>query len=319
MIPNNKLSVLVVGASGHLGCMITRELIARGDMIVSVLVQDKEKCKDLCTEITNSGGKCFVGDVLKPDTIKGITKNIHTVISTLIGDNDVMIDGQSLLLEDAIQNNVKRFVPSDFSLNIWGLKTGTHYLVDQRLRFRQRLEKTQIKGLHFTDGMFMETYFWLAEKQGFNYWGDINTKIDLIAMKDMAKFVAAAVGDRNIVGDVMVTGCEVSTKQIVEIYNKATNKNVEAMKLGTLDDLRSRIKEMKEQGNSFEALQLGFSMLMFDGRGKITKRMNEMFPSVKITSLEDFIKGTQGKSMMDYTMYNVAQHIDKQMLMQYSC
>jgi hypothetical protein len=237
---------------------------------------------------------------------------MHTVISALVGGDDVIIDGQTRLLEDAEKNGVVRFVPSDFSFDIWNIPKGRHYFTDQRLKFKERLDKSKVKGLHFSNGMFLETYFWVANKSGFEYWGDINQKIDLTSEIDVAKFVISAIRDKNREGHVKIVGNELSTKEIVDLYNLVLGKKESAKNMGSIEDLKKKVQELKGKGDCFEAIQLGYAIPMFDGTGKIKDKMNNQFPDVKVMKLEDFLKMTQGKPTYEYTIPYVCKAVEQQ-------
>jgi hypothetical protein len=314
----SRIPVLVAGASGRFGRLITQELLNNEcQFIVSVLIRDPEKIQDLSQKILNTGGKIFKGDVCKPETLIGVTSGIHTVVSALNGDDSVLLEGQTNLLNDCIKNLVQRFVPSHYSLNIWNLPLGTHYFADLQLKFRERLEKTQVHGLYFTVGVFMEAYYSTVEKEGFKYWGDIKTKLDLISMKDAAKFVVAALTEKHRIGDIMIIGQELSTKKILETYNLVTGKKTEALKEEGLMELKQRIQELKKQGNGFEALKLGYMLLLYGGEGKIIDKMNEKFPNVKTVSWEEFLKEVKGKPMFSLSMMDIANKLSKEKLLQY--
>jgi uncharacterized protein YbjT (DUF2867 family) len=130
MQSNQKLNILILGGSGNLGSLITREALKHNDISVNVMFHSTSNHKELVEMIKKSGGKVFEADVTKPDTIRDMTKGMHTVISALIGGDDVIIDGQKALLEDAERNGVTRFVPSDFSFDIWNVPFGRHYFID---------------------------------------------------------------------------------------------------------------------------------------------------------------------------------------------
>jgi hypothetical protein len=262
-----------------------------------VLDDIKDKC--LCDKVKENGGECINLDIASSNLENVLPSNCDTIISCVFGDDKTIIDGQTNLLNEAVRLNYKRFVASDFMCNIWNCNQGESYMIDQRIKFRECFNKTkEIKRLSFCHGLFMETYFWFFEKLGFfGYWGDINQKINLTAQEDVAKFVAAAVARPNVSGDIFISGCEYSTKEIVELYSQITGKKIEAKCLGTIDDLRSRVKSMKEVDDPFLYVQYNLLLPIFDGRGRITHKMNDNFPEVKVRSLEDFIKGIENKGL----------------------
>lgn len=310
MISNNKINILIVGASGNLGRHIVNHALKRPNLQVNILLRSKEKAMDLVDLVTKSGGKVFEGDVTNADSIRNITLGMHTIISALLGDDSVIIQGQKNLLEDGERHGVKRFVPSDFSGDIWNIPLGQHYFTDQRLKFKQILDKSKIMGLHFSNGYFMETYFYMVNKYGFTYWGDVKQKLDLTTEEDVAKFVIAAVSDKDRVGQIKIVGNELSTKEIVDIYNMVLNKQEVAKKLGSLDELRNKIQELGKMGNFKDAVELGYSLMFFDGSVKIKNKMNNEFMDVKVMSLEDFLKMTQG-NMKNYR-FTISEVLENQ-------
>jgi ribosomal protein S28E/S33 len=315
MLSSNKLNILILGGSGNLGRLITMEALSSSKFNVTVLMRNPEKHKDFVSQIESMGGRVIVGDVKKPETIKDITKGMHTVISALIGDDECVVEGQNRILQDGVKNGLKRFVPSDFSFDIWKIPEDYHYFISQRLRFRKMLEKTNVKGLHFSNGMFMQTFFWMINKYGLQYWGDINQKLDLTSEEDVARFVVRAVSDPNRTGDVKIVGNELSMKEIVEIYNLVMKKNETAKNMGSIEDLKKYVMDLKSKGNVFDSIQMGYSLPMFDGTGKIKKPMNSEFKDITTTRFEDFLKKfSTGKFDYNYTIPDICKSVEKQIL-----
>jgi len=313
MNPDNRISVLIVGATGNLGKYITLECLMQPNLLVNILVRDPNKDNQLCYHVQQVGGKCLIGDITKPETIKDCTKGIHTVISAVIGDNETVIEGQKNLLEDALKNGVKRFVPSDFSFYIFNQKKGDHYFTTQRLEFKELLDKSPIKHLHVSNGFFMETYFCLNVDK-FVYWGDIDQKFDLTCQDDVARYLAAAISNPDRDGELNIVGSELSTREIVEIFNRNTGKNWPAVCAGTIEDLKKQIQEHKQQGNWLEAVQLGYALAVYSGSGKIHNKHNDEFPDIKPTTLEDYVQKYYGKVQYIFPISKTAENIKKEVL-----
>jgi hypothetical protein len=113
---------------------------------------------------------------------------------------------------------------------------------------------------------------------------------------------------------VKIVGQEMSTKEIVDVYNKVLGKKEQAKFMGSIDDLKKRVNELREQGKLFDSLQMGYEIPMFDGTGKIKDKMNSQFSDVKTMTLEDFLKMTQGKPDYEYTIPDVVKCCEKQIL-----
>jgi len=295
------ISVLVVGATGQLGRLIALECLKRPNLKVSILVEDIDKDKDLVSRVKERGGQVFQADVTNPESVRGVTKGIHTVISALGGNNKVMIEGQRYLLEDAIFNSCERFVPSDYTFDIWSFKPGIHYFLDQRLKFRQILKKAPIRSLHVSCGMFIETFLYL-NKDKFSYWGDLNRTIDLTAMEDVAKYLAAAVSNPDRDGDLKITGNERTLRDYIDTWEAVNKTNAHVVNEGTVDDLFLRVAELKDSGNTLEYIKLGYLIHVFSGTGKILYNDNGEFPEIQPISFEEFLIKNKGKQAIDYSI-----------------
>lgn len=308
----SRVPVVIVGSSGNLGALVTRECLNRPEIQVKLtIVLDDYKDKCMCDKVKENGGECVTLDINNPQNLEKVfPKECDTLISCVFGDDKTMIDGQCNLCNIACKLNYKRFISSDFMSNIWNCKQGESYLIDQRLKFRDCLNKCkEIKGVHFSHGLFMETYFWMVEKWGFfGYWGDINQKINLTCQEDVARYVAAVVARPDMAGDIFVSGCEYSTQEILNLYNQITGKKLEAKCFGTIDELKSKIKSSNLKDDPLLAVQYNLMLPIFDGRGRITNKMNSYFPEVKVTTLEDFIKRIENKGLQyNFTVPDVLQ------------
>ncbi len=291
MVSTQKLPILIVGATGQLGSLITKHSLQQPNLEVNILIRNPDKNKELVDQIKNSGGRVVIGDVTKPETLKDSTKGIHTVVSALIGDDATMFDGQKHLAEDAIKNDVKRFVPSDFS--VWPAKLGEdeHPFLGQRIRFRKYLEGTPMKGLHVSLGMFTETFFYFMAHlfPGLHYYQNADQKIDTTTYNDTARYVAAAVAKPDRVGDLKIRGDCLSINEIAEIYNRITGKNVKPENRGSIDDLKKQITELRQK-EYFKSVLLNYEIFLFDGRGVMDKVDNAEFPEIKPLSFEEYVK-----------------------------
>jgi len=229
-----------------------------------------------------------MGDVTKPLTIKNCTVGIHTLISALSGDEKVIFDGQMALLEDGIQNGLKRFVPADFTIDLKRTDSGDDPLLTYHKKFRSELSKTNVKSLVIVCGMFLDTFFGFSMTDSIQYWGERNTRLDLTAAEDVAKTTAEAVSDPNKTGEFRIAGNELSPEEIFEIVEKLGWK-INLHRLGSITDLKREAKKFKEEGNLDQALDRFYAIHAFDGAGKLHDLHNSQF-NVKFTTVEEFLK-----------------------------
>jgi len=60
--------------------------------------------------------------------------------------------------------------------------------------------------------------------------------------------------------------------------------------MGSVDDLRNKVSDLKDKGDLVFAMQLEMMIPVFDGRGKIKERMNDEFPEVTEITVEEYMK-----------------------------
>jgi uncharacterized protein YbjT (DUF2867 family) len=124
-------TVLLVGATGNFGAYIARALLAKG-ISPRLLVRPGSRYKlaaDLAAagEVTDNPDSAFAG--------------IDTVISAVQGGPETIIDTQLDLLNAARAAGVRRFIPSGFSMNLFGLDEGENINSDWRREFARRAEQ----------------------------------------------------------------------------------------------------------------------------------------------------------------------------------
>jgi NAD(P)-dependent dehydrogenase (short-subunit alcohol dehydrogenase family) len=103
--------VLLVGGTGNLGGLIARALLERGAKL-RLLVRPGSRGK-LTPELEAAA------EVVEDEA--GAFEAVHTVVSAVQGGPDAIVDTQLRLLRAASAAGVRRFIPSDFSFNLFGL------------------------------------------------------------------------------------------------------------------------------------------------------------------------------------------------------
>jgi len=130
-----KKTILVAGSTGDLGHRIVKALLKR-NVDVAVLIRptsDNAKVE----ELEKMGAKVIQVDMSNKTELTQALKDVSCVVSALAGLHDVIVDGQSLLLEAAIAAGVPRFIPSDFSSDFTKLPQGENRNFDLRKEFHK--------------------------------------------------------------------------------------------------------------------------------------------------------------------------------------
>ncbi len=113
--------VLVAGATGYLGRFVTKELKRRGYW-VRVLARNPKKLEQigpfLQPAVINEIDDLFLGEVTKPETLKGLCDDIDIVFSSIgitrqkdrLTYRDVDYQGNRNILDIALNNLVSKFI-----------------------------------------------------------------------------------------------------------------------------------------------------------------------------------------------------------------
>src|SRR5579875_3795549 len=89
----------------------------------------------------------------KSEVIKAC-ENVSCVVSALQGLHDVIVDAQKILLDAAIEAGVRRFIPSDYSIDFTKLPSGNNHNFDLRREFHKYLDEADIKVTSIFNGAF---------------------------------------------------------------------------------------------------------------------------------------------------------------------
>jgi nucleoside-diphosphate-sugar epimerase len=309
----SKIPILIVGANGNLGKLLTKHCLSHPNIQVNILIRNRDISKSQVEQVESQGGRVIIADLLKPDTLRDCCKNIHTVVSCVMGTDQIIINGQLSLIDEAIRCGVTRFIPSDYSYDYTKVPEGIHILTDQRKRIRRELEnRKEIKSIHFMLGIYMETYIFTMNYMGGKvlYWGDNpNQKIDMMTYDDTARFLTEALADPERTGDLRITADQLSSREIADIYSRVVGKSCECERLGSFDDIMNRIQNAKKKVTNmqdqpmitkaedflqnetiFDTFLLPYQLFMFKGTSKLDSLNNNEFPQIKPMRFEEFLR-----------------------------
>ena len=223
----NTKKVLVAGATGYLGQYLVRELKNRG-FWVRVLVR-KETQKELFESVDD----VFVGQVTQPETIKGITKNIDWVFSSVgitrqkdgLTYMDVDYQGNSNLLKEALHDKVDAF---QYISAINGDKLRHLKIFEAKEKFVDELKNSGINYCVLRpNGFFsdMKDFLQMAKGGRVYLFGDGKLKLNPVHGEDLAKVCA----DKMLAGtkEETVGGIDIlAQNELAELALKAWEKPV---------------------------------------------------------------------------------------------
>ncbi len=301
-----KLTVLVAGSTGMLGFKIVSALLEKGDVNVRAMVRF---CKAEATPTLDDsnaenrqkidamkakGAIIVEGDVMQPETLLPACAGVDVVVSA-IGNSEVTVPGQKNLIDAAKQQSVKRFIPSDYSVDYRKLDYGDNDNLDKR---KEVLEYLQLKGLEYTlvlNGAFMDMIAYIPlfdlEHQIFQYWGDGETPLDFTTTDDTAKYVAEAVSDPGFANMALeVAGDTLTSKQLKATYEGATGSKLTEKSLGSIAEMQAWITAKKASASSLNDYVFHqYMYAMLSGKGKLDRIGNDRYPHIKPTTVEQFL------------------------------
>lgn len=292
MEQHNKL-VVIAGGTGKLGRLLIRSLLAHPDVRLRILVRDPGRPE--VASLSHERAELFPIDVATASEAEraAAVSGAWAVVSTLQGGPEVIIDAQLALLRAARAAGARRFIPSDYSYDVFALPPGININSDWRrtLGERARSEVTDsfevvhvLQGI-FTDRTVLEFLGALDAEQGvLRYWGDGRTPIDWTTWEDTARFTAAAALDeRRLPERLGVVGERMDMLTFADTWEAVHKKTMVRQCLGSLDELERETlrRQAAEPQNVMAWLPLMYARGMYGGQALIGTTHNALFPQIR--------------------------------------
>ncbi|WP_045741930.1 NmrA family NAD(P)-binding protein [Actinoplanes rectilineatus] len=299
---NNKV-IALVGGSGQLGRLVADEILALPDTRLRLLVRpgSRDKVADL-----EARGVQIVEGALSAgaeQSLAAFCAGATTVISAVQGGPDVIIDAQVALLRAARDAGVRRFIPSDFSLDLFRVAKGQIVSSDARRAFAGIAEAAagDVEVVHVLNGQFLDRRVLFgfirvidpATRTAY-VWGDGEVPMDFTTYADTARYTAAAAVDDNPIGGVLgVAGDTLTFHELVRAYEKASGKTLRIERLGSMEDLDARIAGLygADPANLHAYLPLMYYRAQLNGTGRIDPIRNDRYPAITPTTVEQYVTG----------------------------
>lgn len=294
-------TIALVGASGRLGKLIANELLETPDIRLRLLVRAGSRGK--VGDLEARGAVVVEGDITSGDLapLDALVQGATTVISAVQGGPETLIDGQAALLRAARAASVRRFIPSTYSLNMFGVAPGQIVTSDLRLAFAQiaDAERGDVEVSHVMIGGFLDRGVMFGfiriidpEAQTAYVWGDGDQPMDFTTYADTARYTAALAVDERPAPRVFAAAGDTKTfPQIVRAYEEASGKELKVERLGSLDDLDRRIEELQQGGAHFtQFLPLMYYRAQLNGDGRLEEVMNVRYPEIKPLTISEYVQ-----------------------------
>jgi uncharacterized protein YbjT (DUF2867 family) len=298
---NTKPAIFIAGATGLLGAKLVDAALKKNNMVRALVrdlePSDGEKEKQLADWVSQ-GVEPVVGDVMDRESLLSGIQGADIVISA-VGNVEPILDmGQKNLIYACKAAGVKRFVPSDFSVDYFKADLGDNYNLDYRITTFAFLKASGVPWTSVLNGAFTEVQFTdfvglLDQKAGtFSYWGDGETPCDFTLTDDAAAYTIAAALDPKMQNRVCrVAGDVLSMKGVKSVAEKVLDRPLQEVCRGSVDDLRDWIAEKKRAAMTHDDyLAAQYHWMMVSGKGKLEPLDNGRYPDIRPVGVEAYLR-----------------------------
>ncbi len=291
-------TALLAGATGMLGARIADHLLDLPDVELRLLIRApappgsaKAHAVDA---LVDRGAVVVTGDVTDPGSLDAATSGVDVVVSALQGGPEVVVDGQIALAEAAARNGVRRFVPSDFAIDLFSAPEGAPQF-DMRRRADRRIDALPMQVVHVLNGGFMDMMLdpgrpGLVDVAAgtVTIWGTGDEPFDLTTLDDTARFTARLATDpADVSGVHYLSGARTTFNAIAEETGRLSGAPLTRTVLGSTADLR-RIVDAADDPWSVVMQWYLLSMLTV---GPFPTTDNDRYPDAHPTGLHDYLAG----------------------------
>ena len=201
--------VAIAGINGKMATLIAQHLLSTHPSIkIHGIARSPSKVSPLIRNSPNV--KIFSASASDTPALRKALKGAEVVVCCYLGPNSLMTEGQKTLIDACIDENVSRYIASDWSFDYRGLELGDHPTKDPMIHVNAYLAEKEkggkIKAVHVLNGAFMEVVMgpfnalFQPKEQVYQYWGTGDEVMEVTTYKDAAVFTAEIAADAAAVG-----------------------------------------------------------------------------------------------------------------------
>jgi len=290
-------AVLVIGATGNLGGKIIEALLDKGANVKAIVRNETNKSKIIGLE--KKGVKVFRADMNNKSEISKYCIGSDCVVSALAGLNETIVETQKVILDAAVEANVNKFIPSDYSIDFTNLVEGQNRNLDLRRTFHQYLDKAPIKATTIFNGAFMDLLttdmpLILFKQKRILCWGQPNQILEFTTIQNTAEFTAEAAMDDDAPRYLRIAGDRMSCSDFVNLLTELTGDKYKLFRPGGINLFNAIIKMTRffapSKNELYPAWQgMQYMRDMMEGRIVFQKYYNERYSNLRWTSVREFL------------------------------
>lgn len=289
-------TAFVAGSTGTLGTLIIDSLRRRDVQVRTLVRASNTEGRRRLEE--RSGVDVVVGAIGdSADTLVPALEGADIVISAVQGDPEVLIEGQANLARAAEKAGVPRWIPSDFSYDLYKVDDGDNAFSDIRRKAASAYDDITVRPTSVLPGAFLESvsqpYFEVVDWEAgtFSYWGDGDEPIEFTSYADTAEFTAEVALDPQAGRFVRIAGNVLTWLELHQALNRASGRRLELRRLGSIGDLEKEVEQRKVGStNVFDYLAKQYFWVMSTGKARLEPLENHRYPGVTPTGAEEFYR-----------------------------
>lgn len=293
-----KKIILVAGATGNLGSMISLALVKRGAVVKALVRNDSDVTKT--SILKDAGIEVIPVNYDDVENLRKACEGVNCLVSALAGLSDVILAMQKNLLDAALSAGVKRFIPSDFCTDYNALIPGENRNFDLRREFKEHIDKTDISATSIFNGAFADilkynTPILNLKNKTIGYWGDkADWKLDFTTVKNTAAFTSEVALQEQTPRNLHIASFQISPKILSELIESITRQTYTVHKLGEMDQLSDSIKLQRASNPSGEMelyskwQQSQYLYSMYSTQHSVID--NNRYGNLEWTSASEFLK-----------------------------
>jgi len=314
MSQTEKKIIVVAGAKGRLGTLLCDALLSRAraagePLLVRGLVRKSGAHAATATAVA-PGDQQLVIEPVDYETdadLNRVCAGAYAVVSTLQGVEDVLVGVQSRLLRAAVKNGVRRFIPSDFSIDFTTMPRGTNRNFDTRLAFHDAateiirqatspIELTTIFQGAFTELLSSGRILLDFKKRRVAYFGSPSVRMDFTTWADTAEYTAAVALDPNPTpSKLCIAGTRRTPKEVQELATRVTGAEFDLKRVTSVGGLRTLISILRffkpDKRNPMPMwVGMQYALAMALGTGSPDRLDNGRYPDIRWTGADDVIR-----------------------------
>ena len=299
-------TVLLLGATGHLGSRVAHHLLRQPEARLRLLVRpgalsDPAKAR-MVGNLFDEGAEVIEGDLADAASLDRATQGVDVVVSCVQGGPETILDGQVALAEAARRQGVRRILPSDFALDFFDGPTELHLPFDLRRQVGARIAQSGLEVVHVLNGGFMDVVAApfagiLDQAAGaIRFWGTGEERFDLTSVEDTARFTARAALDRALPsGKFAVSGSQLSFHDMASAVEAATGQPLRRESLGPVEELRRQLADTTARDpNPYARMGERYQLFMLTV-SPLSELRNDSYDGLRPESFHDFAQRQFGQ------------------------